>query len=147
MNNSTKLLLGTLILAITFTAGKYSNPAKVQTKEVVKIVTQKEEAKTRIVYRDKVTKPDGTIIEKEVEREDTQSKEVATLDKDTESTVTNDAGLVVSAVVSFRADKPNGDREYSLIASKRLLGSLNATGLVGIDQGQIKIGIGTGWSF
>lgn len=144
MNLTTKILFGTLSVAIVFTAGRYSKPTKVETKEVVKIVTQKEETKTRVVYRDKVTKPDGTIIEKEVEREDTQSKELAVTNKEFESVTMNDVGLVISTVVTFKATDPNGDREYSIIASKRLLGGLNMTGLV---SNQKRVGIGFGWSF
>ena len=144
MNILTKILLGTLLVAVIFTAGRYSKATKVETKEVVKIVTQKEEAKTRVVYRDKVTKPDGTIIEKEVEREETNTKEVSQLDRESERVSTNDVGLVLSAVVTFKATDPNGDREYSIIASKRLLGGLNMTGLV---SNQKRIGVGFGWSF
>jgi len=71
MSNKYKVLLSILVLAVTFTAGVFSRPAKVKTNTVVETKIVKEEAKTRIVYRDKITKPDGTIIEKEVEREDT----------------------------------------------------------------------------
>lgn len=139
-----KTLLSILTIAIAFTAGVYSRPAKIETKIVEVIKTVKEEAKTRVIYRDKVTKPDGTITEKEVEREDTQSKELAVTNKESESVTTNDVGLVISTVVTFKATDPNGDREYSVVASKRLIGALNMTGLV---SNQKRVGIGFGWSF
>ena len=59
MKTSHKILLLFVAIAVTFTAGRYSKPTKIETKEVVKTVTVKEEAKTRVVYRDRVIKPDG----------------------------------------------------------------------------------------
>lgn len=42
---------------------------------ITRTVVQREEAKTRVVYRDRVMSPDGTVREREVEREDTKVAE------------------------------------------------------------------------
>lgn len=147
MKTSHKLLLLFVAIAVTFTAGRYSKPTKVETKEVVKTVTIREEAKTRVVYRDKVTKPDGTIIEKEVEKEDTKSTETAKSESNKESVVKNDIGLVLGILGTIDISDLN-NREYSVIASKRVIGALNVVGGVGVsDKGKVKVSGGLGWSF
>lgn len=71
MSNTKKILISLAVLGVVFTAGRYSKPTKVETKIETKTVTVKEEAKTRIVYRDRIIQKDGTIIEKK-SREKTQ---------------------------------------------------------------------------
>lgn len=48
--------------------------------EVIKTVTVKQAAETRVVYRDRVRAPDGTVHEREVERTDTRATETAATD-------------------------------------------------------------------
>lgn len=90
------IVLGALIaLAAAFSAGRFSAPLKVETRDVIKtqtqiqyvdrIVTQTVQAKaeTRIVYRDVERKPDGTVIDHTVTKsgEDTTTTTKATDNK------------------------------------------------------------------
>lgn len=144
MNNTKKVLISIAVLAVVFTAGRFSKPAKIQEKIVVKTETVKVEGKTKIVHRDKITKPDGTIIEKEVEREDTNTREESKSVASSEKKITNDSGLVLSALAVAPIKDIGGEREYALVASKRVIGALNVTAQVTTDK---KIGLGLGWSF
>lgn len=90
-------LVAVVVLAFLF--GKFSNPAKVVTeiktvtveKVVEKVITLEVEAKTKVVYIDRVIEKDGRIIEKIVEREvskkETEKKEdrVATKEEERKS--------------------------------------------------------------
>lgn len=78
------IALGVLLaLAGAFSAGRFSAPLQVETKEVervvykdrevVKVVTVQAKAETKVVYRDRVIYRDGTITEREVERTDTKT--------------------------------------------------------------------------
>lgn len=143
-----KTPLSILTIAVAFTAGVYSRPAKIETKIVEVIKTVKEEAKTRVVYRDKVTKPDGTIIEKESEREDTNSKELSQSDKRKDNIVTNDKGLVLSVLGTVNLSDIKSSREYSIMVTKRVIGALNIAGGATVSEdGDIKVSGGLGWSF
>lgn len=144
MSNTKKVLISITVLAIVFTAGRFSKPTKVETKIETKTVTVKEEAKTRIVYRDRVISPDGTITEKEVEREDTNTREESSSVAKSEKTVQNDVGLVLSALTYVDAKNIGDEREYAVVASKRVIGALNVTAMATSDK---KIGVGLGWSF
>lgn len=144
MNKTTKIALSVLAIAVIFAAGRFSKPTKIETKVVTKTETVKVEGKTRVVYRDRVISPDGTITEKEVEREDTNTREESSSVASSEKTVTNDVGLTISALTYFPVSKPNSEPEYAVVASKRLLGALNGTVMATSDK---KLGIGIGWSF
>ncbi len=66
-----------------FSAGRFSAPLKVETREiervvfqdrvVEKVVTVKAKAETKIVYRERVVTKDGTVTERESERTDTKT--------------------------------------------------------------------------
>ncbi len=80
------------LLVGAFSAGRFSAPLKVETRDVErvvfkdrvveKVVTVEAKAKTRIVYRERETKPDGTVTEREHERTDTKTDTTKTDDKD-----------------------------------------------------------------
>lgn len=144
MNKPTKVLLAVLTIALIFTAGRFSKPTKVETKVVTKVETVKVEGKTRIVYRDRVISPDGTITEKEVEREETNTREESSSVASSEKTVQNDVGLTLSALAVVDVKDISGEREYAVVASKRLIGALNVSVMATSDR---KIGAGLGWSF
>lgn len=144
MNNTKKALISIAVIAIVFTAGRFSKPTKVETKTVTKVETVKVEGKTRIVYRDRVISPDGTITEKEVEREDTNTREESSSVASSEKTVQNDVGLVLAALAVVDVKDIKGEREYAIVASKRVIGALNVTAMATSDK---KIGVGLGWSF
>jgi phosphoenolpyruvate-protein kinase (PTS system EI component) len=139
-----KIILAILSLAISFSIGYFATPTKIKTETVVKTETVKVEGKTRIVYRNKVTKPDGTITESEVEKEDTNTREESKSVAESKSTVSKDAGAIISILAIVDSTDIAGQREYGLNVSKRVLGSLTVTGLVTTDK---RLGVGLGWSF
>jgi hypothetical protein len=65
MTTLNKIILLIISLAISFSIGYFATPTKIETKTIVKTETVKVEGKTRIVYRNKITKPDGTVTENE----------------------------------------------------------------------------------
>lgn len=143
-----KILLSIIVLAVTYSVGYYTGPMRIKTKEIVKTVVKKEEAKTKIVYRDRIIYKDGTIVEKEVEREDTKTTENTEQTKLSQKNEVKDAGLVLSLLGTVNLADIETSREYSVIASKRVLGALNVTGGVGVNEkGNIKVSLGGGWSF
>jgi len=144
MNKATKIGLAVLVLAVAFTAGRFSKPSKVEEKIVTKIEVVKEEAKTRIIYRDRVTSPDGTITEKEVETEETNTRTESNTASSSDKIVRNDVGLTLAALAIAPIKDIGGDREYALVASKRVLGGLKVAASITTDK---KLGLGLGWSF
>lgn len=78
-------VVSVLALAGAFSAGRFSAPLQVETRdvervvykdkivEIVKTVEVKAKAETRIVYRDRVITKEGTVTEREVERTDTKT--------------------------------------------------------------------------
>ena len=145
MNKNTKYYIaGALALALSFGLGYYATPTKVRIKTVVETKIAQQEAKTRIVYREKITLPDGTITEKENEREDTKTETEVSSVATSEKSTTKDVGLTVSALVFAPIRNVKEDQEYALVASKRVLGALNVSVMVTTDK---KIGAGLGWSF
>jgi hypothetical protein len=77
-------LASVLLLVGAFSAGRFSAPLKVETRDVEKVVYQdrvvekvvtvetKAKAETKVVYRDRVVTKDGTVTERVVERTDTK---------------------------------------------------------------------------
>lgn len=147
MNKYTKIGLGVLLVAIIFTAGRFSKPTKVETKTVTKTETVKVEGKTRVVYRDRVISPDGTITEHEQEREDTNTREESKSSASTENTVTNDVGLTLAALAVKSVKDVGGETGVQIVASKRILGGLNlATSFTSFKDEKLAA-VGLGWSF
>ena len=145
MENKRNVIIGALVLiSLSFGAGYFATPSKVkiETKEVIKVV--KEEQKTRIVYREKIVYPDGTTVEKEQEREDTNTREASESTKTASSETTKDTGLTLSALAIVDVADIKGEREYGVHVSKRVLGALSVNALATTDK---KIGVGIGWSF
>ncbi len=80
-----------LALAGAFSAGRFSAPLQVETRDVEKVVFKdrivekvvevKAKTETKIVYRDRVIKPDGTVTEHEVEKTATKEDTTKTDDK------------------------------------------------------------------
>jgi hypothetical protein len=139
-----KIILAAVALAISFGIGYYATPTKIKTEIVVKTETVKVEGKTRVVYRNKITKPDGTITESEVEKEDTKSVEESKSLAESKTVTTKDAGAVISVLAIVDSRDIAGQREYGINVSKRVLGAVNVTGLV---TNKLKLGVGLGWSF
>jgi hypothetical protein len=139
-----KILIALAALAISFGIGYYATPTKIQETVKVEYKDSKVEVKTRIVYRDKVTKPDGTIIESEVEKEDTNTVEKSEGSVATEKVSVKDSGLVLGVLGIVDTDKPVDGIKYGITVSKRVLGAVTVHGLVTTDK---QIGVGVGWEF
>lgn len=139
-----KILIGLAALAVSFGIGYYATPTKIQETVKVEYKDSKVEVKTKIVYRDKITKPDGTIIESEVEKEDTNTVEKSEGSIATEKIAVKDSGLVLGVLGIIDADKPVDGIKYGITVSKRVLGAVTIHGLVTTDK---QIGVGVGWEF
>lgn len=139
MTTTNKIIFSVIALGLAYGAGYFTKPAKVV--EVVKTEYVKEEAKTRIVYREKVTKPDGTITETEQEREDTHS----TTEAKTSSSkvVENRIGLTLQAL-AYAPYNNLTQREYGVIISKRVFSNVVIGGMVTTDK---KVGLTLGLEF
>ena len=139
-----KILIGVAALAVSFGIGYYATPTKIKENVRIEYKDSKVEVKTKIVYRDKITKPDGTIIEKEVEKEDTNTEEKSEGSVATEKISVKDSGLVLGVLGIIDVDKPTDGVKYGLSVSKRVLGAVTVHGIVTTDK---QIGAGIGWSF
>ena len=148
-NKYTKIIVGGLIiLGVGFGIGKYSQPAKVitktETKEVVKFVEKKEERKNVVVITDKVTKPDGTVIEHTETKDKTEINTDTNIniakDTKTESTQIRDSGLSIQALAITKLDDFN-NREYGVLVKKRIVGNISASALA-THKGTIGIAVG-----
>lgn len=144
MTTINKIILAIIALAISFGIGYYATPTKIKTETVVKIETVKVEGKTRVVYRDKITKPDGTIVEKEVEREDSNSTEGTKSVAESKTVTEKDTGLTLGVLGIINVGSPQDGVKYGVSVSKRVLGAVTVHGLV--TDGK-EIGAGIGWSF
>ena len=147
MNKTTKIALSVLAIAIVFTAGRFSKPSKVETRTITKTETVKVEGKTRIVYRDRVISPDGTITEKEVEREDTNTREESSSVASSEKTITNDAGLTLSALGVKSLKDIGGETGAQIVLSKRLIGALGVSTSFTSYKYEKLAALGVSWSF
>lgn len=139
-----KILIGLAALAVSFGIGYYATPTKIQETVKVEYKDSKVEVKTKIVYRDKITKPDGTIIEKEVEKEDTNTREESESKIETEKIAVKDSGIVLGVLGIIDVDKPTDGIKYGISASKRVLGAVTVHGLV---TNKLELGVGVGWTF
>lgn len=139
-----KILAAIIALAVSFGIGYYATPTKIQEKVKIEYKDSKVEVKTKIVYRDKITKPDGTVIEKEVEKEDTNTEEKSEGSQQSEKIATKDTGLVLGLLGIVDVAKPTDGVKYGVSVSKRVLGAVTVHGLVTDKR---EIGAGIGWSF
>lgn len=146
--NKKKIGLSCLVLLVAFGAGYFSKPSKIKTeiKEITKTVIVKEEAKTRIVYREKVTKSDGTITEKEIEKEETKTTENSRSDssKTSNTEITNHSGITIQALAIVDVRNISGEREYGLYFKKRVFANISIGTLLTTDK---KVGVGVGVDF
>lgn len=147
MKLTTKILISIALISLSFGAGYYATPTKIETKTIVKIETVKVEGKTKIVYREKITQPDGTVTERESEREDTNTREESKSLSQSEKIIINDSGLVLSGLGYINTKDLTNGIDYGIVISKRVLGALNSTGSVIVEKNNVKIGLGVGWSF
>ena len=139
METKYKALISVVALGLAFGAGYFTKPTKIV--EVIKREVVKEEAKTRVVYREKITKPDGTITEKEQEREDTHVTEQ--VKESSSKVVENRVGLTIQALAYVPINNLT-QREYGVIISKRVISNLVIGVAATTDK---KIGLTLGMEF
>jgi len=148
MSNTKKVLIGLVLLAISFGAGYFAtgNRTVTEIKEVVKVVTVKEEAKTKIVYKDRIVYPDGRIEERERSEENTNTREGSTTEasRNSNTTSTKDVGLTLQALAIVDINDIKGSREYGIYAKKRVFSNISVGALVTSDK---KVGVGLGLDF
>lgn len=145
--NKRNVIIGAVALLLAFGAGYYATPTKVKTEfkqGETKTVTVKQDV-VKIVYKERVTNPDGTIIERETTKEQTNTDARSDETKTTESsTVTEkDTGLVLSALAISDINNLN-EREYGVHVTKRVFSNINVGVLATTDK---KIGVSVGVSF
>lgn len=139
MTLKTKILILLAAIGIGFGVGYFTKPAKVV--EVIKKEIVKEAAVTKIVYRERVTRPDGTITETERSREDSRTSEQ--IKEESSKTVINRIGLSISALAYAPTNKLT-QIEYGVIITKRVVGNVTAGVLATTDK---KVGITLGLEF
>lgn len=139
MTLKTKLLIILAAIGIGYGIGYFTKPAKVV--EVIKKEIVKEAATTRIVYREKTTRPDGTITETESSREDSRTSERSS--ESSSKVVTNRVGLNVQAL-AYAPINSLTDREFGVIVSKRIIGNITVGAMATTDK---KIGLTVGLEF
>jgi hypothetical protein len=144
----TKVVICIVLLAVGFGSGYFSKPTSVVTeiKEVVKTVTVKEEAKTKVVYKDRIVHPDGTIEEHERSQEQTNTRE-ASLNESSKTSNTetkNDVGLTLQALAIVDIKDITGTREYGIYVKKRIFSNISVGAIITTDK---KIGAGIGLDF
>lgn len=101
-----------VLLALAFSAGRFSAPERVDVREVEKVlwkdrivekvVTKKAKAVDRVVYVDRVVMPNGEIREKTSTRTITDARELVNTDKASES-----EGKADSSKATVTTDRPD----------------------------------------
>jgi len=142
MGNKRNVIIGALVLiSLSFGAGYFATPSKVkiETKEVIKVI--KEEQKTKVVYREKIVYKDGTSVEREVEREDSNTREASESTRTASKETTKATGLTLSALSLFDT---KGERDYGIHVTKRVFSNVVVGAIVTSDK---KAGISIGLEF
>ncbi len=140
-------------LVVAFAAGRYTARQATEVEERVvhtetvvtktRVVAQRAETKHVVVYRDRVVEPDGTTIEREVERADTETRETTRTDsavdveKATDSTKVVRAPLPdwrVGALVGAQLRLPPEGPIFGAIVERRIAGPLSV-GAWGLQTG------------
>jgi hypothetical protein len=140
-----KITIIVAVLMIGVGIGYFTKPTKVETRtvEVEKTKVVQKEGKSKYFYKKKIIKPDGTIEEIEVTKEEWDKLEAATSEKqsDTATVIKNDIGLSLSAFVLTPAKSLGKEMEYGVHVSKRVIGSV-AVGVMATTDKKIGVSIG-----
>lgn len=140
------------LLGLTFEAGRYTKPAKVEvvTREVIKEVIKQDT--TQNVKKDKVvtihvvknvdgsTTSDTTITDKGTVDSHTTVDIVKEATKESSTKITRDSGLTVEALALAKITDFN-EREYGVAVSKRVFGNLRA-GVMATTEKRIGVTLG-----
>ena len=146
MNKSIIVIVAIILVSMGYGAGKYANPAKVETK-IVEVEKEKIVVKTNVVVKTKeIKRPDGTVITET----DTTDKSTTATDIDKEMSNTN---LVINAKPNYMvsgvmgSNTSNVDFSYGVKLDKRAVGNLFAGGMVMKNSKDTFVGISVGYEF
>lgn len=118
MNKLKITALALVFGAICFSAGKFLSPAKVETREVEKIVYRERTDTTKKETKKETTLPDGTkIVETETETKRTTDKS-ADIDKQKETATTNRNEWLVS--IGYAPSLNTSEPLYILTVQRRM---------------------------
>lgn len=146
MNKKLLVISAIILVSMGYGAGKYANPAKVETK-IVEVEKEKIVTKTNVVVKTKeIKKPDGTTII----ITDTTDKSITATDIDKEMSSTNltinaKPNYMVSGVMG--SNTKNIDFSYGVKIDKRAVGNLFAGGMVMQNSKDTFVGISVGYEF
>ena len=146
MNKKVIAISAIILLALGYVAGRFTTPAKVETK-VVEVEKEKVVTKTNVVTKTKeVTKPDGTII-KETETEDKSvSKTENTKENTSTVVVTSKPRNIVGGL--YGKNTKDFDASYGGSFAKRISDTDLFGSLTVIKQpNELFVGIGLSYEF
>lgn len=143
------LIIFTVLLAVSYFAGRYSAPEKIKivTKVEVHEIEKSREEKSgeKIEVTTQIIRPDGTKISRtrlearheshKEDDKDTSSKTV--VDKE----ITNRRGVVVSALVGIGLTELLKGPMYGVSVQKQVIGPINM-GAFGFNDGRVGISLG-----
>ena len=138
------IIIGLILVVVSFGVGYFATPTKVTTKEVVKEVKVKDEQKAKIVYKEKIVYKDGTVVEKETSQEQSSTKESSNTEVSRASETTKDAGLSLAVLGIVDANNIKGTVNYGLHVQKRFIGNVTLGALATTDK---KVGLSVGLEF
>lgn len=165
MNTKTKVIIGVILLSISYGAGYFTKPSSVtttskskeQTKQETKKEVSKTENKNKVVVIKEVKNKDGsvtketTITDRGTVDTDTKvdTKKEALKESETKTVVKNDIGLTIQALAYVDTRKPSEIDSYGIYVKKRIIGNISAaiTAITDKQFDEKKIGLGLGYDF
>lgn len=144
MKNNLKIAI--IVAVVFFGIGYFSKPTKIKTelKEVIKTEVVKEEAKSKIIEKEKIIYKDGTIIEREktvdISKIKTEMKQK--IEKELKTEQINNIGLNISLLAIKPINKQ--ELEYGIHVNKRILGNISVGAFADTEK---KIGVSIGVNF
>lgn len=142
--NKKNVIIGLVLLALSFGAGYFATPSKVKIETVEVIKTVKEEQKTKVVYKEKIVYKDGTTVEREREEESSNTRETSDTTRTASKETTKDTGLTLSALAIVDSSDIKGHRDYGIHVTKRVFSNITAGIMATTDK---KIGVSVGLTF
>ena len=129
--------------AVCFSAGRFLSPAKVETKEVEKIVYRERTDTTKSVDKRETTLPDGTrIVETRTDTKRIKDKS-ADIETSKETVTTNRPDWHISASM-YQSLLLTGQYSYSLSVERRLFSEVYF-GVYATSEKQVGLSVGIGF--
>ena len=136
------------LFALGWGSGYFTKPSevKIKTVEVVKTQIVKEEAKNKIVYKERIVYKDGTIKEIEKNEDSSFTKNVNNSDKSlsVDKTVKNDIGFHASVFAISSLSSIGQNNVYGIHLSKRVFSNISLGVLADTNK---NIGLSVGMDF